>query len=125
MAADSEQVVRDFCAAWRRKNIDELLAFFTPDAVYHNIPLEPLNGIDAIRETLNMFVTPAEQIAFEVLAVASSGNIVFTERVDRFRMMGKSVALPVAGVFEVRHGKIAAWRDYFDMQTWLKQTGMA
>jgi limonene-1,2-epoxide hydrolase len=22
----------------------------------------------------------------------------------------------VAGVFEVRDGKIAAWRDYFDMQ---------
>jgi limonene-1,2-epoxide hydrolase len=37
-------------------------------------------------------------------------------------MMGKSIALPVAGVFEIRNGKIAAWRDYFDMQTWLKQT---
>lgn len=124
MASQSEKVVRDFCAAWVRKDIDELLGFFTPDAVYHNMPVEPLKGVAAIRETLNMFATPAEHIEFEMLAVASSGDVVFTERVDRFKIMGKDVALPVAGVFEVRNGKIAAWRDYFDMQTWMKQTGM-
>ncbi len=125
MAAESEQLVRDFCAAWRRKNLDELLGFFTPDAVYHNMPLEPLSGIDAIRETLGMFVTPAEHIEFELLAIASTGDLVFTERVDHFKMMGKTVSLPVAGVFQVRNGKIAAWRDYFDMQTWMRQTGPA
>jgi limonene-1,2-epoxide hydrolase len=125
MASEGEKIVRDFCAAWRRKNIPELLAFFTPDAVYHNMPLEPLKGIEAIRETFNMFVTPAEAIEFELLAIASAGDLVFTERVDRFHMMGKKVALPVAGVFQVRGGKIAAWRDYFDMQTWLQQTGAA
>jgi limonene-1,2-epoxide hydrolase len=125
MANDSERVVRDFCAAWVRKDIEEILGFFTPDAVYHNMPLVPLRGIDAIRETLNMFVTPAEHIEFELLAIASAGDLVFTERVDRFQMMGKSVSLPVAGVFELRDGKIAAWRDYFDMQAWMTQTGMA
>jgi len=124
MASPNEKVIRDFCAAWARKDIDELLGFFTPDAVYHNIPVEPLKGVDAIRETLNMFVTPAETIAFELLAIACAGDLVFTERVDRFRIMGKDVALPVAGVFELRNGKIAAWRDYFDMQSWLRQTGM-
>ncbi len=125
MSAENEAIVRDFCAAWQRKNIEELLGFFTPGAVYHNMPLEPLIGVEAIRSTLEMFVTPAERIEFEMLAMASSGDLVFTERVDHFTMMGKTVALPVAGVFEVRNGKIAAWRDYFDMQTWLKQTGAA
>jgi len=122
VAADNKQIIRDFCAAWARRDIDELLAFFTPDAVYHNMPLEPLRGIDAIRETVGMFMTPAEHIEFELLAIAATGDVVFTERVDRFTIMGKTVTLPVAGVFEVRAGKIAAWRDYFDMQTWLKQT---
>ena len=55
--------------------------------------------------------------------MAESGDIVFTERVDRFQMGDKKVELPVAGVFEVRDGKIAAWRDYFDMPTWTRQTG--
>ena len=123
MATDNEKIVRGFCAAWTRKNIDELLSFFTPDAVYHNMPLEPLQGIAAIRSTIEMFAGPAEHIEFEMRALASSGDIVFTERIDRFKMMGRTVALPVAGVFEVRHGKIAAWRDYFDMARWTKQAG--
>jgi len=123
MANASEKVVQNFCAAWRRKDIDELLSFFTPDAVYHNMPLEPLQGIDAIRETINMFAAPADSIEFEMRAIASSGDTVFTERVDHFKMMGKTISLPVAGVFEVRNGKIAAWRDYFDMQTYMKQSG--
>jgi limonene-1,2-epoxide hydrolase len=109
MATASEKVVQDFCAAWARKNIDELLSFFTPDA---------------IRETINMFAAPAESITFEMRAIASAGDTVFTERVDHFKMMGKTISLPVAGVFEVRNGKIAAWRDYFDMQTYMKQSGM-
>jgi len=122
MSAENERIITDFCAAWQRRNLDELLGYFTPDAVYHNMPLEPLHGLAAIRETISMFMTPAEHIEFEMLGIASTGNLVFTERVDRFRIMGKTVALPVAGVFEVRGGKIVAWRDYFDMQTWMKQT---
>jgi len=49
--------------------------------------------------------------------------VVFTERVDHFTVAGKEVALPVAGVFEVRDGKIASWRDYFDMGSYQRQVG--
>jgi limonene-1,2-epoxide hydrolase len=41
---------------------------------------------------------------------------VFTERLDRMTFAGKDVELPVAGVFELRDGKITAWRDYFDQK---------
>ncbi|MCH8920498.1 MAG: limonene-1,2-epoxide hydrolase, partial [Chloroflexi bacterium] len=47
----------------------------------------------------------------------------FTARVARFEMAGKKVGLPVAGVFEIEGGKIKAWRDYFDMAAWTRQTG--
>ena len=124
MPNPNEQLVLDFCASWSRKDIDEILGYFAPDAVYHNIPMEPLQGHDAIRNILSMFAAPAESIEFEMLAMASNGEVVFTERVDRFKIMGKDVALPVAGVFEIHDGKIVAWRDYFDLQTWMKQTGM-
>jgi len=113
--------VRDFCAAWGRRDVEELLGYFAADAVYHNMPMAPVTGHDGIRELLNMFAPAAETAEFEILAIASSGNLVFTERVDRFTMNGRQVALPVAGVFEVRDGKIAAWRDYFDFATWQRQ----
>ncbi len=120
---DPETVVRDFCAAWTRRDVDELLGYFTADAVYHNIPVEPVTGTDGIRELLNMFAPAASSAEFEIVRLAAHGNVVFTERVDRFTMNGKSVVVPVAGVFEIRDGKIAAWRDYFDFATWQRQVG--
>ena len=45
------------------------------------------------------------------------------ERVDRFVIGGKEVVLPSHGAFDIVDGKIAVWRDYFDMATWQKQMG--
>lgn len=120
--SDNETLIRDFCAAWARRDMDELLGFFTDDAVYHNMPMAPVQGHDGIRAVLEFFVPGSQSIEFEILALASTGDLVFTERVDRFVMGEQRVELPVAGVFQVRDGKIAAWRDYFDMQTFTSQT---
>jgi limonene-1,2-epoxide hydrolase len=122
MATDAEKIVTDFCNAWPRKNIEELLAFFTDDAVYHNIPLESAKGKDAIRSVINTFLPMARSLHFKVLHSASAGNVVFNERVDIFDLgNGKTISLPVAGVFEVTGSKISAWRDYFDMAMYTKQ----
>lgn len=115
----NEETVRRFCAAFGRRDVDELLGFFTPDAVYHNIPLPPAVGLEAIRSSLLAFVPGSPAIEFEIRHMASAGAVVFTERVDRMTFNGNPVKLPVAGVFEVDHGKIRAWRDYFDMQMFL------
>ena len=119
---DPETVVREFCAMWPERNVDRFLDYFTDDAVYHNMPLEPVRGKNGIREVLNLFL-PADEIEVEILHLAAHGSLVFTERVDRFRFGEKRVALPCAGVFDIRDGKIAAWRDYFDLATWQRQTG--
>jgi limonene-1,2-epoxide hydrolase len=122
MATDAEKVVTEFCNAWPRKNIDELLGFFTDDAVYHNIPLEPAKGKAAIRGVINTFLPMAKSLHFKVLHTASNGNVVFNERVDVFDLgNSKTIHLPVAGVFEVTGNKISAWRDYFDMAMYTKQ----
>jgi limonene-1,2-epoxide hydrolase len=122
MATDAEKVVTEFCNAWPRKNIEELLGFFTEDAVYHNIPLEPVKGKAAIRAGINTFLPMAKSLHFKVLHSASNGNMVFNERVDVFDLgNGKTIQLPVAGVFEVTGNKISAWRDYFDMAMYTKQ----
>lgn len=124
MATSNETIVSEFCEAWRRKDAEELLGYFTDDAVYHNIPMVAVVGKDAIREAFGFFLPLAESVEWEMVNLASAGDVVFTERVDRFEMGGKTVALPVAGVFELRGGKIAAWRDYFDLADWQRQTGM-
>ncbi len=119
---DPETIVREFCASWPERNIEKLLDYFTDDALYHNMPMEPVTGKDGIREVLNMFI-PAEDVEAEILHLATAGKLVFTERIDRMTMAGKRIILPCAGVFEIRGEKIAAWRDYFDLATWQRQAG--
>ncbi|HEX2849697.1 MAG TPA: limonene-1,2-epoxide hydrolase family protein [Acidimicrobiales bacterium] len=118
-SAANEDLVRSFCLAFARRDIEEILGFFADDAVYHNIPLAPASGKDAIRATLETFVPGSPEIEFVLLNMASSGSVVFTERIDRMTFGGNPVELPVAGVFEIEAGKITAWRDYFDLQQFL------
>ncbi len=121
---DAEKIVRDFCNAIPRRDVVELCGFFSDDAVYHNIPIAPVTGPAEIEKVLQQFLGPASEAEFEVLALASSGNTVLTERVDRFTIGDKRIELPVMGTFEVgSDGKIRAWRDYFDMHQFTRQMG--
>src|SRR3954465_2337201 len=122
------EVVRRFCAAWS-DNIGaaELAAFFTDDAVYHNIPLAPVTGREDIANNIASFVPPGapgtERIQFRAAHIAANGPVVMTERVDVFKLPNKSFELPVMGTFEVRDGKIKAWRDYFDVNQFTSRVG--
>ena len=116
------QIITDFCNAVPRRNVEELVGFFSADAVYHNIPIAPVQGRDAIAATLRGFLDPSTEAEFAVLAIAGAGRVVLTERIDRFTINGKQIALPVMGTFEVdAQGKISAWRDYFDLAQFTKQ----
>ena len=96
------EVVRRFCAAWSDNlATPELAAFFTDDAVYHNIPLAPVTGREAIANTIASFIRPG--------APGIEGI--------EFRVM------PVMGIFEVSDGKISAWRDHFDMNQFTSRMG--
>jgi limonene-1,2-epoxide hydrolase len=118
---DPIELVRRFCDAWTAGDLDAIVAFFTADAVYHNIPIEPVTGRETIKATIAGFTAGVEKVEFIVHNIAADGAIVFTERTDVFHLPGKSISLPVAGVFEVRDGLIAAWRDYFDINQFLSQ----
>lgn len=121
---DPERIVRDFCQAFSRQDLPELLGYFADDAVYHNVPLEPAEGRAAIEATLKQFLDPEGEAEFVIRHLAVAGNAVLTERVDRLTLQGRSVEIPVMGTFELDgQGRITAWRDYFDMGMLTKQLG--
>jgi limonene-1,2-epoxide hydrolase len=124
------EVVRRFCAAWSDNlGAAELAAFFTDGAVYHNIPLAPVIGREAIANNIASFIRPGapgiEAIEFGVIHIAANGPVVMTERVDVFKLPDRSFELPVMGIFEVSDGKIDAWRDYFDLGQFTSRMGKA
>lgn len=115
------QSIHDFIAAFNAKDVDTVMNFFSEDAIYHNMPSGPVQGTEAVRNLITSFVNPASSINWETLNIAQTGDTVLTERIDRFVINGKNIELPVMGAFDMKNGKITAWRDYFDMATWQKQ----
>lgn len=122
MSQTNIDIITSFVAAWSEPKLDvgKVLDFFTDDAVYHNMPIQAIQGKDAIKGVIEQFMTPFDRCDWHVKHIAASGDVVLTERVDKFRG-SKTVELPVMGVFEIKDGKISAWRDYFDLGTWTKQ----
>jgi limonene-1,2-epoxide hydrolase len=119
---DAEHLVQQFCDEWGKgSDVDVIASYFTDDAVYHNIPVDPVTGRDAIKATIAMFTTGVEKMEFRMRNISSHDNIVLTERVDVFVLPHVTIELPVMGTFEVEGDKIAAWRDYFDLNQYMTQ----
>ena len=77
--------------------------------------MDPVVGADDAVAFSAGFFGMCDSLVIENTHVAVRGDVVLTERIDTFTVGSKVAALPVMGTFEIRDGKIAAWRDYFDM----------
>jgi limonene-1,2-epoxide hydrolase len=103
------------CSAIDRKDLAGVEALLDEKVVYHNIGMEPAVGrattLDALKFQFDMF----EAIVFKIRNLAVAGDTVLAERVDEITANGITAPVPVMGTFEVRDGRIVAWRDYFDV----------
>lgn len=119
---DFAQIVTRFLDRWNT-DIEGIRAALRDtlcdDAVWDNVGLSVTHGPEEAMPIIDAFVaqTGFARMGVDMVNICASGNIVFTERVDRFfDGAGKEImALRVNGVFEVgADGRITAWRDYFD-----------
>lgn len=123
---DYEELTRQFCKTWELDDTAAVVAWFTDDATYHNIPVDPLTGHDAIAGMIDMFTAGLKVVEYRILEILSRGPVVVTERVDVFRKEdGGLVELPVMGIFEWQGDKIANWREYFDLNQFMSQAAGA
>ena len=109
-------IVDTLIHGWEALDADAVAACFTEDGVWHNMPYPPINGRGAIAEAVRRFLATATDVRFVLRHVGEvSPGTVVTERNDVFTLKdGRTVDIPVMGVFETADGKITAWRDYFD-----------
>ena len=125
--ADAADIIRRFCDDWssitEEGGMDRVLAYFTDDAVYHNMPVAPVRGPGEIRSTLDGFLGGVAKVEFQVAHLVADGDVVLTERVDVFHLPdGRAIGLPVMGTFELTaDGRISAWRDYFDLNSFMTE----
>ncbi|MHB1787052.1 MAG: limonene-1,2-epoxide hydrolase family protein [Acidimicrobiales bacterium] len=116
-----EEFIATFIAAWPEGDATKLGSFFSEDAIYHNMPLEPIRGRGAVLAALAAFMGMGGQVGVDITHLVADGAIVMTERVDHFIGTETTISLPVMGIFEVHDGAITAWRDYFDLNQFTSQ----
>lgn len=121
-----EDTVRRFVACWNSGDKESMYAMCVAEIVWHNIPMEPIVGLTAMREVVAGFMARVESCEWEIHAIAANGNIVLTERTDAFVLTdGSKAALPVMGTFKIDdEGLIQQWRDYFDMGHFTRAFGL-
>lgn len=121
----SAKVVRDFLGSWEGRSLDTICGAFADDAVYHNVPVRPIEGITDIRAIFQGFLDAFAYAKLDIVKLAAEPGLVLAERVDYFTMHdGRKVVLPVTGVFEVENGKITRFSDYFDLADFEQQSGL-
>jgi limonene-1,2-epoxide hydrolase len=119
MATPSETVLK-FLSAWSQPGgfAESIRDTFTPATIYENVGLSYTTGIDEALAMVEAFehAYGFTAITVDTLAIAQSGNTVFTERVDHMIAPdGATItSIRLMGIFEVDGDRIIAWRDYFD-----------
>jgi limonene-1,2-epoxide hydrolase len=89
------EIVKAFMKAMEPLDYDTAVTFVSADCTYTNPPpLGSVKGPAGIRSVLEPFFAPTLENEFRVLREASSGPLVFLERLDRHRLKDKWVELP-------------------------------
>jgi len=113
-----DSFIRSFTALLAAKNIDAASAMISNDCEYDNVPIGKAFGPQGLRDTLTGFFAMCDSLDWEIIRQSTTGDmscaVVLNERIDRFVIKGITYELPVAGVYEIRDGRITLWRDYFD-----------
>ena len=116
MGSDPRELVREFFAAWTDHDAAKVASFFTEDGVYHNIPMERVQGRAAIEALVEGWLAQMGSVEFRFDKLIVDGDTIVMERADLLPGPDGSVReLGVMGIMELRDGQIAAWREYFDL----------
>jgi len=92
--------------------------WFTEDAIYENrCDKGPtVQGPDEIYAILDAYRDMCDHFEGKLLNIVEEGDIVLLEREElTFLKDGSSVLVPVMDSFLMRDGKIAEWREYWDL----------
>ncbi|MGH3434068.1 MAG: limonene-1,2-epoxide hydrolase family protein [Thermocrispum sp.] len=107
-------VVEEFFAALEDLDVERAVGMLTDDVRYQNVSLPAARGVRSVGRQLRWLAKLGDGFEVRIHSIAASGSTVLTERTDVLIRGRFAAEFWVCGVFEVRDGKIAGWRDYFD-----------
>ncbi len=109
-------VVQAWVEAFNRADADALAAFYTEDAINHQVAESPVRGREAIRQMFASSFIAAKMVCL-VENIFEDGEWAILEGRDPLGLRG-------CGFFRVIEGKIALQRGYWDKLTFLRTQGL-
>ena len=113
-----QDTLRSIMEATQAQDNERFLAFLTDDVEYlFHVGSPGVRGKDGVRRFLAKYRTIAKDVVWRVDRTAEAGDCLFIEGYEEYTDMrtGVRTAHPYMGIMEFRDGKIAKWRDYFEM----------
>jgi len=104
--------------ATRTRDDEAFLGLLADDVEYvFHVGSPGVRGKDGVRRFLSKYRTIAEDVVWRVDRCAESGDCLFVEGYEEYtdKRTGERIAHPYMGIMEFRDGKVARWRDYFEM----------
>lgn len=119
------ETVRRFFERLEEIDLEAVAGFCTNDCRYEDVPIGDAAtavGPAAILAKLSGGLGDLEALVTTVHELVEDGDTVLVERTEVWHHpTGERASLPVMAVFRFRDGKIALWRDYWDMNTLIQQ----
>lgn len=116
MSLRPKEVVQAWVDAFNRADADALAAFYTDDAINHQVAEAPVQGREAIRRMFEQGFAMADMVCI-VEQLFEDGEWAILEWRDPRGLRG-------CGFFHVRDGRIVFQRGYWDKLTFLRQQGL-
>lgn len=121
---DNKRVVAQLWECLYRKDFDGVAACMAEDGLYEDVPAPdrgargPANVVKRLRVGLD----PVARFEHEIHRVVAEGDSVLVEHTETWHFeTGEQLTNQFVTVHEVRDGKIALWRDYWDLNTMMAQ----
>lgn len=111
----NEALVTRFCADWAKRDAELLAGYFTDPfeyMIYEGGPV--IRSREEFVRRLGPYLAGLREVDWEILRSHAMGPMVVNERIDHFYAPegGKDHHPRIVGLFIVRDGRIAVWRDY-------------
>ena len=125
-------IVHEFEKAFNRTDVDALLACFTPGATYTDNFFGAHTGVASLRAMFERMFREGRDYSWVMDTVVETParaaaewtfSYVATEAV--LRSAGRAVRFRGMSVFDLEHGRIAAYRECFDVGVACLQLGFA
>ena len=125
-------IVREFERAFNRQDVAALVACFTPDGSYHDTFFGGHAGPDAMRAMFERMFREGRDYRWTMETVVETDASAAAEWAFGYtvtdavpRSAGRAVRFRGMSLFEKREGRIAAYRESFDLGAALLQLGFS